>query len=123
LGLSSSYASRAQASVDTWSCGGYYSAQTCWAGTGYQNYRAVLNQLYVTRYQVCGKGQTAAGNTRLGGGDGCGYNTTFRASCFGASSPASALYVYWAGSGQPTTDVGSGYHNGEYLPNQLCDGV
>ncbi|MBJ7332357.1 MAG: hypothetical protein JHC95_20850 [Solirubrobacteraceae bacterium] len=103
-----------------WSCSNYSSSQVCWAGYGYQPYRAVLNQLYVQRYAVCAKASTAAGNTRLGEGNGCGYNTSYRASCFGNTSPSSAAYVYWAGSGQPAKNMGTAAFSGEWLPNGLC---
>jgi hypothetical protein len=105
----------------SWECAGYYSAQTCWAGTGYQAYKAVLNQLWVERYSVCAKGQTAAGNTRLGAGNGCAYNTTWRNSCFGSTSPETALYVYWAGSGDPAKNIGSAYLGGDNTPT--CSGA
>jgi hypothetical protein len=104
-----------------WECPNYTSAQTCWAGTGYQPYQAVLNQLWVQRYAVCAKGQTAAGNTREGAGNGCAYNTTWRNSCFGSTSPSTALYVYWAGSGDPAKDIGSAYLGSDNPPT--CSGA
>lgn len=112
--------SHASAAYWTWECSNSYSGQVCWAGTGYLGHKSVLNQLWVQRYEVCAKGVTAAGNTRLGGGNGCGYNTTYRASCFGTTSPASAAYVYWAGSGQPAKNMGTAVDAGTYLPNGLC---
>jgi hypothetical protein len=111
--------SPAYALNDHWQCGNYGSAQTCWAGTGYHGYNEVVNQLTVDRYAVCAKGQTEAGNTRTGAGDGCAYNVIggYRISCFGLASPNTAAYIYWAGSGQNTTNYGSARSPGE---NYYC---
>jgi len=119
LVLATAAADRADAFAN-WSCPGYVAAQTCWAGTGYQNYHTVVNELYVDRYEVCAKGYTAAGNYRLGGGNGCAYNTHYRISCFGSTSPNTAPYGYWAGSGQATTDLGSAWQGGEATPPGYC---
>jgi hypothetical protein len=64
----------------------------------------VSNRIPVTRYEVCAKAITAAGNIRTGSG--CNFNTFGRSSCLTGETPSSTAYVYWAGTGIPT------YNNG-----------
>jgi len=99
------FAAPANATVVNWSCY-YYSAQACFSGAPYDDNDVVVNDLYVNRYEVCAKGRTEAGNTRAGGGNGCAYNTHYRISCMRPDTPLTTGYVYWAGSGQPTTNRG-----------------
>jgi hypothetical protein len=96
-GIGGVLAPPALADLDSWSCPNYSSAQTCWAGTGYRGYIEVVATLGATRSEVCAKAVTAAGNIRTGSG--CQYNAFYRRSCLAGSSPNSAAYVYWAGSG------------------------
>jgi hypothetical protein len=64
----------------------------------------VSNQTSVTKYEVCAKAVTAAGNIRTGSG--CNLNTFGRSSCLAGETPSSTAYVYWAGTGIAT------YNNG-----------
>jgi hypothetical protein len=91
--------------IDRWSCGNYYSAQTCYAGTGYRSYIEITNNIGARKAEVCAKGVTAAGNIRSGSG--CNHNALGRVSCISSASPHSAAYIYWAGGGGPTTNTGA----------------
>jgi hypothetical protein len=97
-------AATANAATDHWVCNSYYSAQRCYAGTGYRSYVEVTNSMGARKSEVCAKGVTAAGNVRSGSG--CNHNTIGRVSCFSGASPHSAAYVYWAGSGGPAGVIG-----------------
>lgn len=98
-------AERADAYEDFWGCSNSYSAQTCWSGAGYHSWVVVAAAIGPSRAEICAKGVTAAGNVRSGSG--CNYNTSTRGSGFSGGTPASAAYVYWAGSGSPTQINGS----------------
>ena len=93
-----------------WSCV-RGSANTCTDTTGqqYNSWRQVVADMgdFISVYEVCAKGRTAAGNVRNGAGNGCWNNTFYRQTCFYPETPQTEAYVYWGGSGGSRTINGN----------------
>ncbi|HEX8208198.1 MAG TPA: hypothetical protein VF587_19200 [Solirubrobacteraceae bacterium] len=93
-------ASSADADIERISCH-RGSADKCWSIEGYRAWIEIYGSTYpYTRYNVCAKAITAAGNYRTGSG--CFVNSTYYGACLNGTSPLSRAYVYWAGTGSAT---------------------